>query len=148
MKKLIIAALMVVSLSVSVFAKDDSKRVNYKVMDNFRQEFAEAKDVTWTIGNEFAKASFTTIQGQKAEAFYSFQGERIAVSKAIGLNKLSTEANKTIAKKYANYKATDAIELDNGETTKFYVSLENGLEKIILEIAEQGDVSVFKRTKK
>jgi hypothetical protein len=148
MKKLIIAALMVAAVTVSAFAADGSKKVNYKVLDNFKQEFAYAKDVQWTIGSEFTKANFTTLEGQKAEAFYTLQGERIAVSKAVTLDKLPTVATKTIAQKYATYTTTEAIELENEENTKFYVSLDNGVEKIILEVSKDGGVSVFKKVKK
>ena len=86
MKKLFIAALLVAGVGLSAFAFDGSK-VNYKVKSSFEKEFFAAKNVSWTVGADFTKASFF-IEDEKIEAFYSFAGVGLIFQQANFLNHL------------------------------------------------------------
>lgn len=147
MKKILYAALIAVFVTTSAFA---GVTVNVKITESFKSEFADASNVTWTTGKDFAKASFI-LEGEKMEAFYNLDGTAIGVSKAIGLDKLPKTSIRNITKKYPfpPYALKECIEFVNADgETKYYVSLEEEAKsKIILEVSANGSVQVYKKSK-
>jgi hypothetical protein len=148
MKKVIIAALLVVALAGSAFAAD--VKVNPRISEKFKTDYADASSISWSITNNYAKASFV-LEGVQMEAFYNLDGTEIATSKTIAFDKLPKAAIKYITQKYQfpPYKLKECIELNSEEKgTQYYVSLfEEGKVKLILEISSSGNVEVFKKEK-
>lgn len=145
MKKLLIAALMVIAVSASAFA--DNANINTKVLNHFQTQFEGASNVHWKTGESFVKASFV-LNSQKMEAFYDVDGELIGTSYNVANEKLPTRAAKTIAEKYAAYQVQETIEFDSvKDGLSYYVSLTGAQSKIVLQVSAQGEVSVFKKTR-
>ena len=141
MKKLFIAAMLVAGVGLSAFAFDGSK-VNYKVKSSFEKEFFASKNVSWTVGADFTKASFF-IEDEKIEAFYSFDGESIGYTRQIDFKQLPVNAIQKIKKDFPDYKVTETIEFTQEGNKSYYVSLSNGNRKQILEVSLFGGVSKF-----
>jgi hypothetical protein len=147
MKKLFIAALIVVVTGTSAFAIDKSI-ANFKVKSSFDAQFSSAENVNWTAKENYIKASFT-LAGEPIEAFYNpTDGELIGVSRKVEFNKLPLSAVQKIKKEYAAYKVTDSIEFDNDTEKAYYVSLEDGGKKKILVVSLYGTVNVYKEVRK
>ncbi len=146
MKKLFIAALIVVAAGTSAFALD-GKKVDNRVKNNFDVQFAGAENVSWTAKENYFKASFI-LEDENIEAFFAKDGELIGTSHHVELKKLPFIAVKKIKKEYASYKVTDSIEFEQDGNTNFYVSLEDGNRKQILQVTPYGNVSEFKGEKK
>ena len=146
MKKLFIAALIVVATGSSVFALD-GKRINNNVKNNFEVQFSDAENVSWSTTENYFKASFT-LEDKNIEAFFTKDGELIGTSHHIELKKLPSRAVKKIKNEYASYKITDSIEFEHDGDTNFYVSLEEGNKKQILQVTLYGNVSVYIGEKK
>ncbi|MCU0322370.1 MAG: hypothetical protein MUE72_08135 [Chitinophagaceae bacterium] len=149
MKKMIIAALIAVTLTTSSFAADANK-VSTVVMNAFITTYGDIENVKWSIGSSFIKAAFT-IDGQKQEAFYSFDGKEIATSKPFAFDKLPKNALRKIATKYPfpPYKLKECIEFtDVDEEKNYFISLElENKEKLILKVTPLGSISIFQSTK-
>ena len=146
MKKLFIAALIMVAAGTSAFALDINKE-NYKVRNSFETRFAGAENVSWSAAEYYIKASFT-MEGEQSEAFYSIaDGELIGVGRKLDLKKLPVKAMKKIKKDFADYKITDSIEFENEGEKAYYVSVDNGSKTKILQISLYGNVSVYKEGK-
>lgn len=143
MKKLFIAALMVVAAGTSAFAADVLAKVNYKVKNNFEARFAGAQNVTWSAKESYVKANFT-IAEENVEAFFDAEGELIGLSRKVDLKKLPLNAIQKIKKEYASYQVTEAIEFDKDGDKAYYLSINNGTKKQILEVSVYGGVSVYK----
>jgi len=145
MKKIFIAAIMAIAVSASAFAAPST--VSAKIKSRFSTEFATATNVEWKTTDTYAKASFV-LNGEKVEAFYDVQGEKIGTSKAIAFTSLSKATQQSISKKFAGYNVKETINFtDAEEVCKQYVSLENDKSKVVLEISE-GSVNVISREKK
>lgn len=145
MKKLLIAALMVVAISVSAFA--DNSHINTKVLNHFQTRFEGASNVHWKTGDLFVKASFT-MKEQRMEAFYDVDGELIGTSYNVTMDKLPARAIKAINERYPDYEVRETIEFDNvKDGLSYYVSVVKEHTKVVLQVSEQGDVTVFKRAK-
>jgi hypothetical protein len=143
MKKLIIAALAVITLTTSAFA-DSTTTVSRRVLNSFKADFKNATGIEWVVKEDFCKASFLH-EGVKMEAFYDLEGNVIGTSKAIAENQLPAAAQKKLAEKYAGYTMTEAIEFDKAnEGIRYYVSLTRNSKTIVLQVETNGTVSFFK----
>ncbi|MES2331998.1 MAG: hypothetical protein V4539_20490 [Bacteroidota bacterium] len=145
MKKLFIAALIMVAAGTSAFAAD--VKVNNKVKTNFEAMFSGAENVSWSAKDLYIRASFTLLD-ETMEAYFGTEGELIGTSRAIELKRLPLSAIKKIKKEYASYKVTDTIEFEHDGERSYYVSLEDGNKKQILEVSLYGTVTVYKGAKK
>ena len=141
MKKLFIAILMVVAVGSSAFALDVNK-VNYKVKNTFDAQFIGAENVTWSARDTYIKASFTMVD-EKVEAFFSEDGEMIAYSRKVELKHLPLNAIRKIKKEYASSTITECIEFNQDGEKNYYVSLQDGSKKQILQVSLYGNVSVY-----
>lgn len=146
MKKLIIAAIIAVSVAGSAFAAPTAS-VNYNVLSSFKSAFKGAADVQWTIKQDFVKASFI-INNERIEAFYSQDGEEIGTSKVISLDAMPVDAKRAFAKLYSNYNVKEAIHFKAAEENAYYISAENEKETVIIKVGENNQVSVFSQTSK
>lgn len=146
MKKLIITAMVAVSLATGAFAAD-TKSVNATVLNNFNKAFAAASDVSWTSTANYAKATFV-LSNERIEAFYDFGGELIATSKAVTISQLPGKARDVLAKKYNGFSVKEVIVIESPENTSYYLSAEKADQSIILKISDSGAVSTFKQQMK
>lgn len=141
MKKLFIAALIMVAAGTSAFAAD--VKVNNKVKTNFESLFSGAENVSWSGKESFIRATFT-LSDEIVEAYFGTDGELIGTSRKVDLKRLPLSAVQKIKKEYASYKITDTIEFERAGERSYYVSLENGNKKQILEVGVYGNVSTFR----
>lgn len=146
MKKLFFAALLTVSLAASAFAAD-TKKVSSLVAGNFKVDFRNASDVTWTATDDFAKATFTLNQ-QKMEAFYDANGEIIGTSKSINLEELPVNAKRNFAKRFEGYTVKEAIRFEGTDDAAYYISAENEKESVILKVGDNNQISTYQKIKK
>ncbi len=86
MKKLFITTAIAAMFSASVFADGTKKattvNVSYNVVNQFSANFADARNVTWTVNKDFQKADFI-LEGVKSTAFYNLQGDFVAVTQDV-----------------------------------------------------------------
>lgn len=145
MKKLFFAVLIAASAGISAFAADVT-HVNYRVRSAFDAAFAGATDVSWHITPRYVAFAFQ-LNNEKMEAFYSPEGEQIGISRHVSFDKLPASAIKKIKKNYPDYQVKEAIQMDINDESNYYVSLQNGNLKRILEISAFGGVSVLSNGK-
>ncbi|MES2002944.1 MAG: hypothetical protein V4450_00380 [Bacteroidota bacterium] len=146
MKKLFIAALIIVAAGTSAFAMDANK-VDYQVKRNFEARFNGAQNVKWSAKDDFFKASFTYAE-ENVEAFFNQDGDLIGTSRKIDFERLPLSAIQKIKKEYASYKVAESIEFDQDGDRSYYVSLEDGNKQQILQVSLYGNVCVYKGAKK
>ncbi|WP_026768332.1 hypothetical protein [Asinibacterium sp. OR53] len=145
MKKLFLAVLIAASIGTSAFAAD-ATHLNYRVKSAFEAAFAGATNVSWHIKPQFISFAFE-LNNEKMEAFYSSDGEQIGTSRHVSFDKLPASAVKKIKANYPDYQVKEAVKMDLNGESNYYVSLENGNLKRILEVSEYGRVSLFNNGK-
>lgn len=143
MKKIILAALIVVSASFSAMANDN---INTTTASNLvKKDFPAATDITYKEAKDYTVVSFA-VNSQRMQAFYDNNGVKIGTSRTIQLKELPGDAAAVIAAQYAAYTATEAIEMKSeADGTSYFVHLQNNQQKMILQIDTDGDISVFKK---
>lgn len=150
MKKLLIIPAIVGLLTTSVFAKainkDDESRISYSVVNQFKSDFRDAKDITWTITDNTQKAEFT-VNGVRKTAFYNMSGEFMGTTQRIAYTSVSESAKKTIAAKYKGYTVGDVIQLSTNDSVQLFVDLHNAKEEILVRVSPTSSVSFFQQVK-
>ncbi len=145
-KKLFITAVIAAVCTVSAFATTppDIKSVNAKALSSLNYEFKNATNIVWKVTSGYIEAAFTW-NGQRMKAFYNMDEDFVGTSTDITKEEFPQRMLKLMCKEYDGYKMTEAIEFKTAEglTTK-YASLENGEKKVMLQVDENDNVSVFK----
>jgi len=146
MKKIIMMAAMVLTIGTT-YAFSGEEAINKQALSAFKTEFAGALDAAWSVGSGYYRVSFT-LNDQKLFAFYSTEGEFMAVSRYISSLQLPLNLQSSLKKFYNNYWVTDLFELSSNNGTGYYVTLENADSKIVLKSTDGSDWSVYQKCKK
>ena len=157
MKKLLIATLFTfvtaAGFSVEkVEKKDDSKNISYNAKKQLESEFAGAKDVSWTVNDDYQKASFT-LDGKKLTAIFDVQGSYLAATQVVAYEELPAETKKSIAKFYKGYEFSEAIKIvarpsndyQSNDVGTYWIDLSKENKQVYLNYTETQGLSFYKK---
>ncbi|HEX3078995.1 MAG TPA: hypothetical protein VHQ04_00970 [Puia sp.] len=142
MKKFLIACLIVVSFATSAFASNNVT-ISSKAMAHLEANYSAAKNVSWTISDNFEKASFT-VGNEKIDVYYNEYGDLLGSTKTMAFDKLPKSALEILTTQYTfpEYELTDCIEYTDADNNKsFFVSFDLNNERIVLSISASGSVA-------
>ncbi len=122
--------------------------VNNSVTKAFNEKYAKAENVNWSEAGDFYFASFDLETGSFSAA-YNSEGEFIAVSRKMDLNKIPIAAEEAIREQYKDYiipaQVTEIVLM--GETN-YYFTVEGKNAYIQLKCSPDGNISFQKKLKK
>lgn len=159
MKKMILTLLIAVSSFAAMaggaftpnafgtMAKEGEENVNKKVLDAFKTEFTTAKEVEWTTGSDFYKASFKYDE-KYVFAYYSLDGDLLGLTRYISPADLPMSLQINLKKKSNGYWISDLFEVAKNETTSYYITLENADTWTVLKSSGGSNWGIFKTVKK
>lgn len=147
MKRLFLIAALSVTTLFSLTAAATTGKDNPAVLQSFQNNFAAAQDVQWHITEDLYKATFT-YNGQVVSAFYSPSGEQLALSRNITSAQLPLALQTGLKKQYGQYWISDLFEMTDNGGLSYYVTLENGSNKIVLKSEGSFNWATFQKTKK
>jgi hypothetical protein len=142
MKKFLTIAVILVSFAISASASGNEK-VSNKAAAHLAANYSAAKDVSWTVTDNFEKASFTA-GNEKVTVFYDAYGELLGSTKTMAFDKLPKSALEILTADYTfpDFQLTDCIEYTDTDNNKsYYVSFEINDERIILSISTGGFIT-------
>lgn len=135
-----------ITVGTTAFAKDE-ETVNQQVLNSFKKEFVNAKDVMWQNSRDYVKATFT-LNDQVLFAYYTPGGELLAITRNISSDKLPISLLTSLKKNYNDYWITDLFEVVASGTGTYYVTVQNADVEVILKSDDFGGWDVFKKTKR
>jgi len=144
-KRILIFALLLTGISYSFANTTDG--INKKAVASFNKDFSNARDTKWESKTGFVLATFS-IQNEVMFAYYSTDGELIAVARNILSDKLPISKLLSLKKDYADYWITNLFEVSSNGETSYYASIENADEKLVLKSFDQGSWDVHSRVEK
>lgn len=147
MKKRILTLALLLTISISSILANTVEGVNQKVMNSFKSDFADAREVKWESGKDFVKATFT-MHEQVMFAYYSVDGEQIAVSRNIVSSQLPLNLLSDLKKNYTGFWISDLFEMASKGDTAYYMTVENGDYSIVLKSNGSSGWEVYKKDKK
>jgi len=146
MKKITIMLAMMLTLCTT-WAFTGEKSVNETALTAFKMDFAGATGANWYADNDYYKVTFT-LNDQRLFAFYSTDGEFIAVTRYISSVQLPLFLQNSLRKFYRNAWVSDLYEVATKNGTNYYVTLENANTKTVLKSVNGRDWSVYQKNKK
>ena len=130
MKKILIAALLLISVSFGAMAQNNEV-INQRTMASFKNNFVNASDAVWEQDVNYSKVTFS-LNGSILFAYYMPGGEMIAVGRNISSSQLPLHLFTELKKEYNSFWITDLFELSVNGRAEYYITLENADEKRIL----------------
>ena len=131
--------------TLSAFASE--KNVTSVVLNAFNNEFTTAKEVEWTAGKGYYKATFM-YNNKYVFAFYSTEGELLGLTHYLSPVDLPLSLQNNIRKDYNDYWVSDLFEVVKDGTTSYYLTLEKADKTIILQSSGGNEWSTVKKIKK
>lgn len=144
MKKMILTLAIAVS-SLASFAAG-SEEVTPKVLNAFKTEFAQAKNVEWVAGSNYYRAAFL-FNDKYVYAFYSTEGELLGITSHISPDDLPISLQVSLKKDYEGYWISDLFEMSKNDDTSYFITVENADVKIVLK-SSGGKWEKYKTEKK
>ncbi len=132
MKKMILTLVIAIT-TLSAFANDEN--VNQKVLDAFKTEFNTAKEVEWSVGSNYYKATFN-YNGKYVFAYYNENGELLGLTRYLSPSDLPLTLQNNLNKNYEGYWVSDLFGASKDDATNYYITLENADTKIVLKSGE------------
>src|ERR1700730_15536446 len=109
MKKIMIAMVIIFTvMRTTAFANEIF--VKQEVLNAFKIEYSSAKEVNWTVGDNYYKASFT-MNDQKLFAFYTIDGEFLALTRYVSSLGLPENIQNSLRKQFKEKWVTDLFEV-------------------------------------
>ena len=144
MKKMILTLAIAIS-SLAAFAGEEN--VSKKVLEAFKTEFNTVKEVEWTVGNDYYKASFI-YNDKHVFAYYNIDGDLLGLTRYISPIDLPLNLQISLKKNGNGYWISDLFEVAKNATTSYYITLENADSKMVLRSTGGSDWEEFKTVRK
>ena len=98
---------------------------------SFRHDFRTAQLMTTEVHDEFTKVVFQ-LNGQVMSAFYSTNGDLLAVTRNIVSSQLPVSLLVSFKKHYSDFWITDLFEMSQDSESTYYLTLENADTRTVL----------------
>jgi hypothetical protein len=147
MKNTILTVAVMLTIGLTGAFANVSEEINQRAVASFSKDFVSASNVTWEQQKNYAKATFK-LNNRIMFAYYNADGELMAVIRNILSDQLPIRLMTEVKNKYNDYWVSDLFEIATPDQTGYYVTIENGDEKVILKADGYGHWTVYKREKK
>ena len=157
MKKIIIAtfAVALFSFSAKASSKNHKLFIPAVIESSFSENFPSVTNPSWSMDNQFMKASFTQ-DNLSVSAYFNTDGDLVGITKEASFSELPQKAQQHITTKYKDYtigqtilfidndaeNESDIFSIPDSEAA-YFVSLTNGKKELILQVNKDGDTSFY-----
>ncbi|OLY94100.1 hypothetical protein SAMN05444008_11084 [Cnuella takakiae] len=122
----------VVSSFFATASHANNEVVSPHAVRSFNRSFAGAREVQWSQEADLYKVSFQ-VSGQHANAFYDSNGHLVVITRNISPLQLPVVLLATVKNDYSKQWISDLIEVSDDSGTYYYITLEDGSQKVILK---------------
>ena len=150
MKKIILAIVaLVLVTATSTFAHvtNNETKVDERVERSFKKEFSSAIGTSWSKINDVYKVQFE-LNGQIMFAFLNEEGLVLGAYRNILTSQLPMSLSKSLKEDYTGYWISELFEMAKDNQTNYFITIENGEQKIVLRSENANFWSVKTKIKK
>jgi hypothetical protein len=144
MKKIITVLAMIGTFTTNVFAAEE--KLSASVLSSFNKEFYGAKEVVWTVQDNYTAAHFD-YHGSRRYALYNNLGELMKVSRHIRSLDLPHYLKAGLKKEYTSYWIADLVEVSSKDAYNYYATLQSAGKKIILKSKNGSEWTLYESQK-
>ena len=123
------------------------EEVRGEIKASFRKDFQDAQLISTDVRKSYTKLTFK-MNNSVMFAFYSENGQLLAVTRNILSNQLPIGLQVEVKNKYEGYWISELFEISGQEQNCYYMTLENGDSKIVLRSVGSENWEVFQKTEK
>jgi hypothetical protein len=135
-KQIALTVAVIMTLGIgSSFAAPIVDNGQEAVTTSFHKDFRQAELLSTTAGKDYTRLTFK-MHGVILSAFYSDNGELLAVTRNIQSSQLPLHLLVNLKNNYANYWITDLFEINANGTSSYFITLENADSKLTLRSGE------------
>lgn len=127
MKKKLFIATVAFLMSISQIFANDIKPVPALIVNELNREFKNVTNLEWKTTDNYYKASFN-VDATAMEAFFSYEGDLIGVSRNIKLTQLPLSLAKETKQLLGVTQPTQLFELLTDRGTEYFITFSNGKE--------------------
>jgi hypothetical protein len=146
-KKLTFMIAMVLTVGISSSFAAPTDDINVQVKNSFRKDFQKAELIQSEVSRQFTKLTFK-MNDMVMFAFYSDNGELLAVTRNIKSSQLPIQLLLQLKKDYNDYWISDLFELNGEDLNNYYITVENADKKITLRSTNNSTWELYERTTK
>jgi hypothetical protein len=146
MKKIIISALMLVTITGTAFSRNHDG-ISNQVLTAFNKSFNNAKEVKWEAEKDFVKVSFV-IDGQSMFAYYTSNGEQMAITRNIPSTQLPLSLGTALKERFKDSWLTSLFEVSNEGATTYYATILGATYSTVLKADAASGWIVYKKDKR
>src|ERR1700679_1288598 len=122
-KQITLTVAVIMTLGIgSSFAAPIAKNGQEAINTSFHRDFRQAELLSTNAGKDYTKLTFK-MHGVILSAFYSDNGELLAVTRNIPSNQLPLRLLMELKNNYANYWITDLFEINSNGSSSYYIPL-------------------------
>lgn len=147
MKKFMLIWALLLTVGVGSSFAHKLENVNEQVINSFKKDFASAQDVVWEKNKDIAKATFK-MNDQVMFAYYTEDGNMLAAIRNIVSGQLPISLLSDLKKNYTGYWISDLFEMSSNDNTAYYVTVEDGAQKIVLKSLGSSGWETYRKDKK
>jgi hypothetical protein len=135
-KHIALTAAVIMTLGIgSSFAAPTVDNGQEAISTSFHKDFRQAELLSTTTGKDYTRLTFK-MHGVVLSAFYSDNGELLAVTRNIQSSQLPLRLLMNLKNNYTGYWITDLFEIDRNGTSSYFITLENADIKLTLRSGE------------
>ena len=146
MKKIIMLAIVLTTITISAFANNVSG-LNQKVLSSFKKSFQSAEVVRWEVRNNLYKVTFKNFD-KEMFAYYNADGEQVALSRNIHIDQLPLSLSSELKKKFSQGWMTELFEVSSNGETAYYATIECSTHITILKADGTSGWATFQKEKR
>jgi predicted lipoprotein with Yx(FWY)xxD motif len=148
MKKRIVILMSAFILTItSSYASKNEGIVPESVVSAFSHNFYQARDAKWEKRDNYYKVTFNQAGGTLF-AFYSEDNDFMGVANYMYTDRLPPSLISDLKKNYGDYWITDLFKYSTNEGIGYFITVENGDQKIMLRSDGRQKWQSYKKIKK
>jgi len=147
MKKIIVGLTLLLSLaSFTAFARGEEE-VSKEILLSFKNEFKTAENVSWTVADEIATASFN-LNGFRVQAYFDEDGQLLGTARNILFEQLPINVINALNNRFAAAPVYEIVEYNRGAETFYCMRVETAKNNLKIRATTSGYISIDKKIKK
>jgi hypothetical protein len=139
--------LLLILVTLNLFAKTNGDKVDPLIENKFRQEFGSSVNVSWKIIDDVSIAMFAE-DGQEKEIYYSSEGEIIGFGKTISKDLLPVRISQAIHVKFNSSVIQKIYEYKSQVSpTSYFIRLVSPRFSFVITANEFEEITIIKKEK-
>jgi len=137
---------MLLTVGLSAALAGDETKVDPRVLDAFKKEFASAENVTWRAAADYSVATFS-LNRQWISAYFNEEGKLLGTARNLVFSQLPIAVMKSITSRYPLSDISGIFEYNEEGESSYYMQVKKGDKKFLVRASATGIVSVVKKVR-